>query len=520
MSDVPNKLPHTTARHRLVSLPESKTWCTVPTAPRRTLPWTEIKRTAATILLGATLLLQLAPCCGQESHNDTSARELRVGFASSDITPDVEKDSPVWMAGYGWGRKATAVHDRLYARTVVLTDGHVHVAIVAVDLIGLQYPEVQRIRERLPRMDYVLVASTHNHEGPDTIGIWGKTPFHRGVDPAYLDRVVENVVESVVRASQQAEPARAMWGAAEDPDLVGDSRLPVAKDGMLRTLRWVSADPPERNLGLLVQWNSHPETMGPHNTQVTADFCGYTVDWLQKHFECPVVYVSGAIGGLMAPPQDFRNADTGMPYREGEFSFAEAYGIAVGRLAQRAIGNESQATLVPLSCHSMQVAIPLDNPLYRTARLTGVVRRQGTRWTGDFHHLSAPDATTPPSDFAVKTEVACLRLGDVHIAAVPGELYPELVYGKFQEPVDPAADFPSAPLEVPVAKLFSSTRWILFGLANDEIVYLFPTRQWDSQPPYAYGPNRPPYADIHISTFEAAPIVMQALFECVQKVGK
>ena len=36
---------------------------------------------------------------------------------------------------------------------------------------------------------------------------------------------------------------------------------------------------------------------------------------------------------------------------------------------------------------------------------------------------------------AVESEVAYLRLGELHVACIPGELYPELVYGKFQEPV-------------------------------------------------------------------------------------
>ncbi|MCH5372356.1 MAG: hypothetical protein JJ992_00140, partial [Planctomycetes bacterium] len=42
---------------------------------------------------------------------------------------------------------------------------------------------------------------------------------------------------------------------------------------------------------------------------------------------------------------------------------------------------------------------------------------------------------------------AYLRLGELDVAAIPGELYPELVYGEFQDPVDPGADFPDAPLE-------------------------------------------------------------------------
>ena len=47
---------------------------------------------------------------------------LLVGFAESEITPDVHGDKPVWIAGYGHGRRATGVHDPLMVRCVVL--GH------------------------------------------------------------------------------------------------------------------------------------------------------------------------------------------------------------------------------------------------------------------------------------------------------------------------------------------------------------------------------------------------------------
>src|SRR6185295_2367964 len=98
---------------------------------------------------------------------------LRAGFAAVDITPDVHGQGKIYLAGYSMNRRATGVHDPLFARTVVLAGGNEKIAISCVDLVGLQYPQVKAIRARLLGFKYVLVSSTHNHEGPDCIGIWG-----------------------------------------------------------------------------------------------------------------------------------------------------------------------------------------------------------------------------------------------------------------------------------------------------------------------------------------------------------
>ncbi|MBL9082539.1 MAG: hypothetical protein JNK76_12070, partial [Planctomycetales bacterium] len=117
--------------------------------------------------------------------NSTRGATLEVGFASADVTPELRDDCPVWVAGYGPGRRATGIHDPLMARALVMVDGTARVAIVGVDSIGLQLPTVRRIRERLADYAYVLVASTHDHEAPDVVGIWGPTPFQSGVDDDY-----------------------------------------------------------------------------------------------------------------------------------------------------------------------------------------------------------------------------------------------------------------------------------------------------------------------------------------------
>ena len=48
-------------------------------------------------------------------------------------------------------------------------------SIVSVDLVGYFNNEVETIRSLIDptQIDYVVVSSTHQHEGPDTLGIWG-----------------------------------------------------------------------------------------------------------------------------------------------------------------------------------------------------------------------------------------------------------------------------------------------------------------------------------------------------------
>ncbi|HEY1861917.1 MAG TPA: neutral/alkaline non-lysosomal ceramidase N-terminal domain-containing protein, partial [Gemmataceae bacterium] len=140
---------------------------------------------------------------------------LQVGFAEADITPKVgEKEKPVYMAGFGQNRVATGVHDPLMARILVLKDGNRKIAIVSVDLVGFFLPNVLRVREQLDSFHYVLVSSTHNHEGPDTVGLWGKNPVTSGVDKEYIKSIEEKIVLAVRDADKGAQPVRASIGAA------------------------------------------------------------------------------------------------------------------------------------------------------------------------------------------------------------------------------------------------------------------------------------------------------------------
>src|SRR6478735_12155116 len=148
---------------------------------------------------------------------------LSVGFGEVDVSPTLGA-KPVYMAGFGQNRTATKIHDPIMARAVVLSDGSKKVALVCVDVVGLFLPTVERVRAKLPGFAYVMVSSTHNHEGPDTLGLWGSSPFKSGVDPEYLTRVVEGAAAAVKKADAAVTPATAKIGTAKGPELLHDGR--------------------------------------------------------------------------------------------------------------------------------------------------------------------------------------------------------------------------------------------------------------------------------------------------------
>src|SRR5262249_467893 len=220
---------------------------------------------------------------------------------------------------------AAGVHDPLLARAVVLDDGRSRVALVSVDLVGFFQPDVERVRERLSGFAYVLVSSTHNHEGPDTLGLWGPGPFTNGIDPDYLKLVESRVAEAVQAAARAMRPATAVIGTATAPELLHDGRPPFVKHDELVPIHFPRPQA-GKPVGVLVQWNCHPETLDSKNTLVSADYVGYTVEEVRRSKGCPVVYLTGTVGGLMTSLKVPIRAADGRELKDGTFEKTEEYG--------------------------------------------------------------------------------------------------------------------------------------------------------------------------------------------------
>jgi hypothetical protein len=420
------------------------------------------------------------------------------------VTPPLGP-KPVFLAGFGENRRATKVHDPIMARAVVLADGPDRIALVSVDVVGLFLPVVEAVRAKQPGFKYILVSSTHNHEGPDTMGLWGPNPFRTGVDDEYLKRVTDGVSEAIRKAAEGLTPATAEVGTARGPHLLHDGRKPLVLHDELSVLRFRNAD--GKSVGMMVNWHCHPETLDSRNTELSADFVAATVAELKRVHGCPVAYFTGTVGGLMTSLHVPIKDDAGVELKDGTFEKTERYGKEVAGLATAALKTPTPVRLTPFSVRTKTVLLPIQNPLYRLAWQVGKLKRPLYKWTGDATPTTPIASTDPINDPAARTEIGYLTLGEVDVAAIPGEIYPELVLNKVQNPPDVGADYPTAPVEPSVYPAMSGKHKWLIGLANDEIGYIIPKRQWDEQKPFCYGLKKAQYGEINSVGPEAAPIL-------------
>lgn len=442
------------------------------------------------------------------------AADLTVGFADADVTPPIDGKTPVYIAGFGNNRKATKVHDPLMARAVVLSDGKQKIALVCADVVGLFNDFVREVRADLPGFTYVMVSSTHNHEGPDTLGLWGSSPFNTGIDPNYMKLLKAGIVKAVRQADKNAKPATAVIATVALPHLVEDNREPYIKHDELVALRFENEGKP---LGVLVQWNNHPETMASKNTELTSDYVGYTVNELARRQGCPVAYFTGTVGGLMTTLRVKIKDATGKLLDDGMWEKTEILGKEVAIAADKALKDAKPLTLTPFTIKSQVLHIPVQNELYKLLWRAGVMNRPFYVWENTPFPAKPVRSEDLVRQGALVTELGYLRLGDLEVAIIPGEIYPELVLGKVQDPADPAADYPDAPIEPSIYGQFKAPHKMIIGLGNDEIGYLLPKRQWDAKAPFCYGRKKDQYGEENSIGVEAGPIICREFKRLVEK---
>jgi hypothetical protein len=436
---------------------------------------------------------------------------IRAGAARTDITPDLKKHGPVYMAGFGNNRLATGVHDHLYARCLALGAGGQTLVLCGVDSIGLFSDDVEQIRAAVKKQLAagkktrtgelnVVVASTHDHEAPDTMGLWGPAQGQSGINDAYNSFVVERTVKASVEAVHNLKPAIVTLGQAHPSDLdtlIHDDRPPEVHDAGVVVLRATTEK--GRPIASLVNWANHPETLGSKNTLITADYPHYLCAKLEERLGGVAIFLNGAVGGMQSP-SDAKVPDpaTGRPAPENSFLKAELIGRRVAEVALTAVLNAPPVKADAISFQETRIAIPISNKGFQLAAQADLYKGR--------KKMTPDGATTTP--------VGLVRLlvsgrPALEIALVPGELYPELSVGGTER--YSGADFPDAPVEPAIKKLMAAEFKMLVGLADDEIGYIIPKVEWDEAAPWLNGAPKAWYGEENSVGPEAAPRIVSAL---------
>jgi hypothetical protein len=425
---------------------------------------------------------------------------LRAGAAKVAITPDLGR--PVYIAGFGQNRLATGVHDELYARCVALDTGARPLVVCAADLIGFFLDDTDAVRAivraKLPAIDpEVVVAATHVHEGPDTMGLWGPARGVSGIDGRYNRRAVERIAEAAVQSVRALAPASASLATISSPELdsfIDDDRPPVTHDSALTILRLTAAN--GRAIATVVNWAYHPETTGSRNTLITADYPAALCAELEKRNGGIAAFWNGAVGGMQSPLNaKVTDPATRVPAPDNTFRKAEIIGTRVAALAASA--RFTPAAIDHVFFRREMVRIPVSNPQFLAAQKADLFKGR--------NRTTADGALAVPVGYASLSSAGKPLL---EIAFIPGELYPELSTGAVVR--YPEADFPGAPIEPALKPSMTAPFRMVLGLADDEIGYIIPNAEWDEKAPYLNGAPKPWYGEVNSPGPEAAVCILSA----------
>jgi hypothetical protein len=463
-----------------------------------------------------------------------SADESRAGAAQSVITPDLNGHT-VYLAGFGHNRVATGVHDDLYARCLAFGIAKQTLVVCSIDLIGLFYEDVLTIRRAFQQMtpagSVLIIASTHTHAGPDTLGLYGPRPLETGIDLKYLDWVDQRIATTATNAVRAMQPARLELARDDHPllALLQDvDRPPLVKDPFLYVMRLVARSTGQP-IATVVNWSDHPEVLGRKNTEITADYPHWTRDYLEKKLGGTVLFFSGSIGKVSPLGNQVALLDpqTGKIAEDGSWRKAELLGTEIGQLAERALKSAKPVNIDSLPIRSDTVFVPMYNPNFRAAEAAGVFAGRKPFYTGGKPDSAAQMLDLPQlgrvkyaTGHDIQTEVDYIELRSAgvpmaEIATIPGEIYPELVNGGVAR--YPGADYPDATIEPVLRELLKTKYQFILGLGNDEIGYLIPKAEWDEKPPWLKNATEPWYGEVNSVGPDAAVVVLRALVALISQ---
>ena len=390
------------------------------------------------------------------------------GAASVEITPlDVRQ---TYLAGFGPNRKANGVLDPLFARALYLSNGQTETVIVALDLIGLPYPDAMAIRKSIEVVpaENIFICCTHTHEGPDTMGLWGPAigsglPLVPGKDPTYLKMLADRVVHAVRRAKARSVPAKiAMAEDRTEKEFTWNIRRRGLLDHALSLLR-VDRAKDGKNIAVLTNYASHPETLWFENKKISADFPLAIHNRLERKFGGVSIFINGALGAMVTPGID---EDAPLSVRE---SFYTAYGSKIAAIAENLAESAQYIDDARLEVENREVMLPLDNRRFKLASWLGLIERE-------------------LEDERVRTTVGYLRIGPAQVVGFPGETEPGL--------------------GLACKELLSGAPRFFFGLCNDEIGYILQASD--------FGTNLYKYETSMSLSADSAGILMKTLREMVR----
>ena len=415
--------------------------------------------------------------------------QLQAGAAKLTITPpecSVGGPCPGYsLAGAGVGRTSTGVHDNIWVRALVMTDGEDPVIVVTVDVLGhlpdrirgmatairAAYPDYAKVLVNQDAVSgpvertyadgteviaNVLIANAHTHASPDALGIYGPDDFTTGRNPAWMNYCDSRVVEVVGMAIANLQPAKVRFAHYYVPDYLGfplitDRREPIVVDHNMEVMQLANSSTDEV-ICTLVNYSGYPETMGGSNTEMTADFPGVMDTNLESYFGGTSIWVTRVIGGYMMSYYDvnfngLRDDDSYLPNQHiNSFPGMTAYGNLIADVVKEALDGVPYEGSQDITLRTHIINAPIGNPFWKVLLGEANYVIPGLLgdiwdWLADLVGFTSLVEPTPAvmldhegqgalgAPRKVELPVTVFTLGSAMFTTTPSQFFPELWLG-------------------------------------------------------------------------------------------
>ncbi|WP_246090253.1 SIS domain-containing protein [Nonomuraea deserti] len=323
------------------------------------------------------------------------------------------------MGGYADRTEGiTGTLDPLEVHAVTFTDGGHRFVLIVADLVCVNTDVVERIRVAVRDLgvDSCWVAATHTHASPEAGCVPGGAPT-----PASLaERLVGASLQAVRAALADERDARLHTIRANVPNLGGRRVLPDRHAADLPVDALVVSSPAGETVGVIVVSPVHPTVLPAGNSGAGADLTGGIRRALQAGDRW-IVAATGAAGDIST-----RNTR-----RARDRAEIDRLGMLVAErlpIAAPPPGEPGEASVLAPASVRVELAPKRPEEFAAASAAAADAQGAGERHRSVVHQgrriardLQAQGRTRP-----YEIEVQAIRLGDVTLVAVPGELFLDL----------------------------------------------------------------------------------------------
>ena len=381
--------------------------------------------------------------------------KIKAGASQVDITPPLG----TLINGDFITHYACRIHKRMYAKALVLQQAGVPVAICIVDICAMRRPLLDEVKKQVQQQTgippaQVLIASTHTHAAGSVESL-----LLGAADLDYRQRLPALIVQAIVQAQQNLQPARIGFGSVDAPEWVLCRRYfmqegwtalnPVtgkpdkvktnpfgAEDQILQPASEVDPqlcylavkDEQDKWLCVLANYSMHYVGDWPGGT-ISPDYFGAFSQHIRQKLGAPAGFTGMLGNGTSGEANiwDFRNPSR---FPTASFEKSNLIGEALAEKVMRSLSDIDWQTDPGLAVQYQDVRVGIRKP---DAEMLAAAREVVAQ--ASYERLEGLDFTTMQTLYArellllheypesILFPVQAIRIGNIMIGALGGEFF-------------------------------------------------------------------------------------------------